>query len=221
MRAEVASLNHCAVPFLSRAITNSYRCYGTDLYKGCGYRDTEELKAIVLELYTFLRNVSFHYVTNTAYLYQTCNVNMIRDAPTNTRNNCRHERGTHRAVKRFCEQYVISQIHILPFPRLRVPSAVTFLLFPLSLIRKPSLKRKPVDSVDVDSNSSEIRFLSLLCFSQKQLPRKMKLHLVIIECAGYIFWLFAATIVGSTNVAHHCIMNFTPYTSHENNCCAK
>ena len=27
-----------------------------------------------------------------------------------------------------------------------------------------------------------------LHFSQKQLPRKMKLRLVIIVCAGYIFW---------------------------------
>ena len=29
---------------------------------------------------------------------------------------------------------------------------------------------------------------SKVYFSQKQLPRKMKLRLVIIDCAGYIFW---------------------------------
>ena len=31
-------------------------------------------------------------------------------------------------------------------------------------------------------------FASVYIFSQKQLPRKMKSRLVIIECAGYIFW---------------------------------
>ena len=30
--------------------------------------------------------------------------------------------------------------------------------------------------------------IALLYFSQKQLPRKMKARLVIIQCAGYIFW---------------------------------
>ena len=33
-----------------------------------------------------------------------------------------------------------------------------------------------------------ITVLLLLYISQKQLPRKMKSRLVIIECAGYIFW---------------------------------
>ena len=39
-----------------------------------------------------------------------------------------------------------------------------------------------------------IRFIY---FSQKQLPCKIKLRLVIVECAGYIFWqlFFTATIV--------------------------
>ena len=33
-----------------------------------------------------------------------------------------------------------------------------------------------------------IPIIPLLYFSQKQLPRKMKLCLVIIVCKGYIFW---------------------------------
>ena len=36
--------------------------------------------------------------------------------------------------------------------------------------------------------SEDFITLTYINFSSKQLPRKMKTRLVIIECAGYIFW---------------------------------
>ena len=46
-----------------------------------------------------------------------------------------------------------------------------------------------VSGLDVNY-ADETSFITkvILSFSQKQTPRKMKLRLVIIECAGYIFW---------------------------------
>ena len=44
-----------------------------------------------------------------------------------------------------------------------------------------------LSGVNISLNSSEQNARELY-FSQKQLPRKMMSRLVIIECAGYIFW---------------------------------
>ena len=38
------------------------------------------------------------------------------------------------------------------------------------------------------SSTADYRSLTVLYFSQKQLPSKMTTRLVLIQCAGYIFW---------------------------------
>ena len=59
------------------------------------------------------------------------------------------------------------------------------------------IKECQVDNVPCSITSMDF-FDRLLYCSQKQLPSKMKSRLVIIRCAGYIFWqlFFAATIFG-------------------------
>ena len=56
-------------------------------------------------------------------------------------------------------------------------------------------------------------------FSQKQLPRKMTSHLVIIECAGYIFWLLFKRRINSRIIV--LLSSVAPYCSAEEFTCNK
>ena len=50
---------------------------------------------------------------------------------------------------------------------------------------------------------------SIVYFSQKQLPREMEPRLVIIVCAGYIFWqlcLRQLYIIANTNPIHRMLV---------------